>query len=327
MEKVRHPEISVIVPVYNVEPYLRCCLDSILAQTFTNFELILVDDGSTDKSGDICDEYALNDERITVIHQKNSGASVARNSGLAWVYTKSECEWITFVDSDDYIHPRYLEFLYHSVLSEDAEIALTNCWRFENDKELILNDMLADDRMNMSGREVCYKMYDINRLTLPSAWGKIYNRKIFREIRFPVGRIFEDESIIPIIIYQAEKVCILKANLYYYRQRAGSVMNAHFTKRRLEFMDAFDDCILFYERNNDKCLVKHATVYKRGWWANYVAKAWLNGIYYELPEKHKMPIWKAYWILTVESLKRGGIKVVFQRISNMLHQVCNKIKK
>ena len=109
------PEISVIVPVYNTEQYLHRCVDSILAQTFTDFELILVDDGSPDNSGAICDEYAGKDQRIHVIHQSNGGRGLVRNAALNWIQTNSDSKWIAFVDSDDWIHPQYLEVLFFAV--------------------------------------------------------------------------------------------------------------------------------------------------------------------------------------------------------------------
>ena len=109
---VEVPEVSVIVPIYNVELYLSRCIDSILAQTFTDFELILVDDGSPDKCGEICDKYAAQDKRIHVIHKENGGLSDARNAGIEWTLNNTSCLWITFVDSDDWVHPEYLEILY-----------------------------------------------------------------------------------------------------------------------------------------------------------------------------------------------------------------------
>ena len=109
------PVISVIVPVYNVEKYLHRCVDSILAQTFTDFELILVDDGSPDNCGKICDEYAEKDSRIHVIHKVNGGLSDARNAGLDWAFANSNSEWVTFIDSDDWVDKYYLEYLYNSI--------------------------------------------------------------------------------------------------------------------------------------------------------------------------------------------------------------------
>ena len=125
------PEISVIVPVYKVEPYLCRCVDSILAQTFTDFELILVDDGSPDNCGAICDEYAAKDERIHVIHQENQGQAAARNHALDWVFINSKSEYISFVDSDDWIHSRYLELLVEGIRRYNVNIC--QCGYFETE--------------------------------------------------------------------------------------------------------------------------------------------------------------------------------------------------
>ena len=116
------PTISVIVPVYKVEKYIHRCVDSILSQTFTDFELILVDDGSPDNCGKICDEYAEKDIRIHVIHQENGGLSAARNAGIDWVFANSDSEWITFIDSDDWVHPEYLERLLCLVLDRKSVV-------------------------------------------------------------------------------------------------------------------------------------------------------------------------------------------------------------
>lgn len=118
------PEISVIVPVYKVEPYLRRCVDSILSQTFTDFEVILVDDGSPDDCPAICDEYAGKDERVRVIHQENGGLSAARNAGLDWVFANSDSRWISFVDSDDCVHPKFLEYLHRAGVENNVQISI-----------------------------------------------------------------------------------------------------------------------------------------------------------------------------------------------------------
>jgi glycosyltransferase involved in cell wall biosynthesis len=115
--------ISVIIPVYQVEKYIRRCLDSLLAQTFSDFEAILVDDGSTDQSGAICEEYARKDPRFVVFHQKNQGQSVARNYALDWVYANSDSRYISFVDSDDWVHPKYLELLYEAITRFSVKIS------------------------------------------------------------------------------------------------------------------------------------------------------------------------------------------------------------
>ena len=129
------PKISVIVPVYNVEPYLHRCVDSILVQTHTDFELILVDDGSPDNCGVICDEYAQKDSRIHVIHQQNGGLSAARNAGIDWAFANSDSQWLSFIDSDDWVHPCFLEYLYRAVQETDAKVSACGIRKVEGEVE------------------------------------------------------------------------------------------------------------------------------------------------------------------------------------------------
>ena len=137
--------ISIIVPVYKVEKYLSRCIDSILSQTFKDFELILVNDGSPDNSGDICNKYAEKDKRVIVLNQANGGLSSARNAGLNWLYDNSDSQWITFVDSDDWIHPNYLEFLYNGAVNRRGKISICEFVRTNEQKEypLIKNPLIA----------------------------------------------------------------------------------------------------------------------------------------------------------------------------------------
>ena len=130
-------KISVIVPVYKVEKYLRRCIDSILNQTFNDFELILVDDGSPDNCGKMCDEYAKSDNRVTVIHRKNGGLSAARNSGIEWAFNNSDSEWITFIDSEDWVHADYLKILLDYAQKFNTEVSICDFLR--------TSDYIADD--------------------------------------------------------------------------------------------------------------------------------------------------------------------------------------
>ena len=125
-------EISVIVPVYKVEKYIKRCIDSILIQTFQDFELILVDDGSPDKCSQICEKYAQRDERIVVLHRENGGLSAARNTGIDWTFLNSESKYITFIDSDDWIHPQYLDILYQAVINMKSPVSVVGFKRVEN---------------------------------------------------------------------------------------------------------------------------------------------------------------------------------------------------
>ncbi|MGM9597611.1 MAG: glycosyltransferase family 2 protein [Eubacteriales bacterium] len=217
------PEISVIVPVYNVERYLRQCIDSILAQTFRDFELILVDDGSIDQSGKICDEYAQKDNRVIVIHKKNGGLSDARNAGLDIAIG----EYIGFVDSDDYIDTRMYEKMYREIKNTSADIV---CCAM---------DYFYDGNSRMTGKwpdiseAILYERKDFidnfypvtKEIIRASACNKLYCKYVFDTVRFPVGKKYEDSFARLDILNAANQVLVLPDALYFYRQRNGSIMS------------------------------------------------------------------------------------------------------
>lgn len=223
--------ISVIVPVYNVEPYLRRCVESILHQTYQNLEILLVDDGSTDASGAICDEYATLDDRVTVIHQKNGGLSAARNMGI----DRAKGEYLCFVDSDDLLDCHMVETLYTDLTEQGAEIAVVGFQMFERESEITHPEFITQVQC-MSGR-------DAIRSTLVSdelgdfAWNKLYKKDLFRGIRYPLGRMMEDQGTTYKLFLQCEKVVYRPVPLYYYYQRADSILH----RRNLKFYeDKFD---------------------------------------------------------------------------------------
>ncbi len=210
-------KISVIVPIYKVERYLRQCIDSIINQTYSNLEIILVDDGSPDNCGIICDEYAKIDKRIKVIHKENGGLSSARNAGL----DIATGEYIGFVDSDDYIDKTMYEELINSIKKYDSDIStgmFFNKYRFFRknskgfDKELVFKG--KDKFINT---KVGYKCIYFN------VWSKLYKREIFDNIRFPEGMCFEDSYIIYEILDKAESISYVPKYLYYYRIRKNSI--------------------------------------------------------------------------------------------------------
>ena len=183
------PSISVIVPVYKVEPYLRRCADSILAQTFEDFDLILVDDGSPDRCGEICEEYAKNDSRVHVIHQQNGGLSAARNSGIDWAFANSDSQWLAFVDSDDWVHPKFLETLYAAVRETGSLISACGLYRTEGQgfseiMDFSVHSMTADDY---------YCSREIHGGLTAVAWNKLYHKSLFEALRYPHGKLHEDE--------------------------------------------------------------------------------------------------------------------------------------
>ena len=212
--------ISVIVPIYNVEDYLEKCIVSIQNQTYKEIEIILVDDGSPDNCGRICDEYAKTDTRIKVIHKVNGGLSDARNAGISYAVG----QYIVFVDADDYIHPQMLEVLYHNLIMEDADISVCGFRNvIEEEKVLLpLLDVNSIPRESFCDLDIMEQL-EYNNLITVVAWNKLYRRKLFLNLRYPKGKVHEDEFIIHQILHLCKKVVYTKEKLYYYLQRKGSI--------------------------------------------------------------------------------------------------------
>ncbi len=238
------PIISIIVPVYRVEAYLPRCIESILGQSFPDFELILVDDGSPDRCGEICEEYAARDSRIRVIHKENGGLSDARNAGIR--EAKGDC--LGFVDSDDYLHPEMVERLYRALTENGADLAICGyTYVDENGRDLHMPSPVRDEVMTAS--EALGKLYAERSWYYITAWNKLYRRSIFNEIRFPVGKNHEDEGSIHRIFYCAEKIVSIKDELYYYVQRSDSIVHTR-NIRSFDIVDMLYDRLCFYREIN-----------------------------------------------------------------------------
>lgn len=240
------PGISVIVPVYKVEPYLRRCVDSILCQTFRDFELILVDDGSPDRCGEICEEYAAAHPLIHVIHQKNGGLSAARNSGIDWAFANSESQYLAFVDSDDWVAPEYLEMLYRAVKDTGCAISACGIQRTAGEdlpvgQDYSVKKMASDDYY-------CSEM--VHEGITAVAWNKLYRKDLFASLRYPVGKLHEDEFTTYRLIYGVEEVAVVDAKLYAYFQNDAGIMRSAWNPRRMHVLEAVEQQIQF-ARDND----------------------------------------------------------------------------
>ena len=237
-------EVSIIVPVYQVENYLHKCVDSILAQTFTDFELILVDDGSRDRSGEICDEYAGRDQRVRVIHKENGGLSDARNQGM----DHATGHYFMFVDSDDFIAPTMLECLYKRILIEKADIAACNfMYYFELDEKQNFSTTVKSEIVPSS--EIYYdRKNDRSYGFWTVAWNKLYNSQIFGNLRFRTGKYHEDEFWANDIYQLDIQVATVSECLYYYRQRENSIMSNESIQRNLDILEALQERIGVYLR-------------------------------------------------------------------------------
>lgn len=233
--------ISVIIPVFQVEQFLGHCIDSVLGQTHSNIEVILVDDGSTDDCGGICDSYELGDSRVIVIHQENRGLSAARNTGL----DAARGEWITFVDSDDFVHPDMLARLLSNARSDGAALAICGFQHVEDDRTPPASAH-SDRSIQLSRTEAMRAFLGESDTNMVVSWGKLYRRALFENIRFPVGRFHEDAFITHRAVWKANCISFTSEPLYFYRQRAGSITSATSEKKRIDVRDAILERADFY---------------------------------------------------------------------------------
>ena len=221
------PQISVIVPIYKVEKYIHKCIDSILSQTFSDFELFLVDDGSPDNCGKICDEYAEIDSRIIVIHKENGGLSDARNVAI----DRAKGDYLTFIDSDDYVAENHLESLYFTIKNTGSDISIANITSFTDDE---FNDSFYQPVKEI---KVLEKNEVFTTIYQPCAQAKLYKRNFFKDIVYPVGRLYEDTFIWHDVLAKTKRVTLTGNNTYFYLIRGDSIMHQEY---KLQFTDIID---------------------------------------------------------------------------------------
>lgn len=231
--------ISIIIPVYNVEKYIEECLDSVTAQTYTNIEVLLINDGSTDRSGQLCDRYAARDPRIKVFHQKNQGVASARNVGLQHVSKQSR--YIGFVDSDDIISTSYYSDLYQAVSANNADLGITDFVRINANHDII--EKLCSDIIDFG----VYSSQDIIKHSVAKEgwcyrmlWNKLYRRELFDGIQFPEHKLHEDENVAYLIFLKCKKIVGIKTEGYYYRVgNSESIMSNRMKKRTSDLLEAY----------------------------------------------------------------------------------------
>ena len=229
------PKISIIVPIYRVEAYLHRCIDSLLAQTFTDFELLLIDDGSPDRCGAICEEYAAKDARIRCVHQTNGGLSAARNTGLALACG----EMICFVDSDDAVRGDYLALLLDALEKNDADTV--ECARTDiYDDRIPETPSAGPVHTTLLEPAAAMECLVRNRGFHQTVWNKLFRRSALGELRFPVGKLHEDEFFTWQVLLNCRRVAVIDAPLYYYFHRSGSIMET-FSEKRLDAIDALSE--------------------------------------------------------------------------------------
>lgn len=210
--------ISIIIPVYKVEKYLEKCIQSVINQTYENLQIILVDDGSPDNCGKICDEYAKKDHRIEVIHKSNGGLSDARNKGLEI----AKGEYIGFVDSDDYIESDMYEVLYNLLKQYNVDVSICNFYTVSQGKIAIKN---ADNGIKEYNRIEILKEILLDNNIQSYAWNKLYKKELFNEIKYPVGKKYEDIGTTFYLLEKCNKVVVTGKPEYYYINRQDSIVN------------------------------------------------------------------------------------------------------
>lgn len=242
-------KISVIIPVYNVENYLDRCINSVINQTYKDLEILLINDGSTDRSGEICDYYKNIDSRIKVIHKSNGGVSSARNIGL----NIATGEWIAFLDSDDYIESNMYEELYNDAIENNVDVCACFFKYLTSDNKILFNPTKEHNDLNKkySGEQFLKLLYTdlYTNLICVVVWNKIYKKKVFENISF-VSKIAEDEDICHKIYTQEMSIFTNIKGLYIYAQNMDSITNKKFSSDNMEFLDILYNRILSFEKND-----------------------------------------------------------------------------
>ncbi|MBQ5754212.1 MAG: glycosyltransferase, partial [Oscillospiraceae bacterium] len=230
------PTISVIVPVYNVEPWLKENLESIRTQSFTDYECILVDDGSTDGGPALCDKYARNDDRFKVIHKPNGGLSSARNSGIE----VAQGRYIAFVDSDDVILKDYLKVLYSAIQKEGADMAICGVEDVNEFCQSLPAPALTlpAKEGTFSGMELIEEFYGESGTYYTVAWNKLYKAELWKTLRYPHGLIHEDDAVAHCVFHACKKVTCVAQPLYLYRMRTGSICRVGLSPARFDGVTA-----------------------------------------------------------------------------------------
>jgi len=233
-------KISILVPIYNAAPWLQESLQSILAQTYRDFELILVNDGSTDGSAEMCDACAADDDRVYAVHQANAGVAAARNRGL----DMAGGDWIAFIDADDMVHPRYLEYLLGLCLRHDCDVVQCRQMRSEQFDPMLFG-VEVEDVVFYTDKQIQWGLCGRGGIR-SMLWCKLFRRELFDGVRFPVGLIYEDEAAMHHLLANARRIAFSTSKFYYYRTTPDSIMNKPLSEQRLDILPIMAERQAFY---------------------------------------------------------------------------------
>lgn len=237
--------ISVVIPVYNVKGELPRCIESVLCQTYPELEVLLVDDGSDDGSGAVCDRYAALDARIRVLHQKNTGLSGARNRGIA----AAKGEYILLADSDDFLEPQLCERMYTALLQSGASVAVCGCIELREKDGSERSVAVTGEQRVVTGAEMLEKLNGDDMKYYVTAWNRLYRAELLKQISFPAGRINEDLAVAHEIYHSAGRIVLLPEALYHYRLRDGSITGSGLSVRNLDAVEAIYRRFVYYREN------------------------------------------------------------------------------
>lgn len=243
--------ISIIIPIYNVETYLKKCIESIIHQSYFNLEIILVDDGSTDKSGEICEEYSKRDQRIKVIHKANGGISSARNEGLK----VASGEYICFVDSDDYVELDMYQSLYELIKENQADISMVSFFEESQNKPIKCKD---SNRLLIYENEIILQELLINKNLQNVVWNKMFSKRLFSKISFPEGIIYEDIGTTFYLFEKAKKLVYLEVPKYHHVIRNGSAIETKSIKSCIDLLNVIYDRFLYIEEKHPMLRIYNA---------------------------------------------------------------------
>lgn len=249
-------KISVVVPIYNVEKYLKRCIESIIDQSYENIEIILVDDGSPDCCGKMCDSYLSVDSRIKVIHQENRGLSEARNSGIE----KASGKYIVFIDSDDYIAENMIEKLYENIIRYDAQISCCGHCDIYEDSGVVIEPSKPENIKIMTAEEALSEFLFTDVVDVV-AWNKLYSIDLFKNVRYKSGKYFEDHFTTYKLIDQANRIVNTTMPLYFYCKRSASIGGSSFSEKNYQLKDAVDEECAFIIKKYPKIKKDIAVAY------------------------------------------------------------------
>ena len=317
------PIVSVIIPVYKVEKYLKQCLDSIISQSFSDFECILVDDGSPDNCPNICDQYSEKDKRFRVIHQINKGLSAARNTGIE----NSSGEWICFIDSDDCIHPDYISILYSTAKKYDADVV--SCGHisfFENDDISEKWESQTSSFVDIkTGKEVLELHYNKGQFSF-NVWDKIYKREVIINYRFPVGLYHEDQYYNTHVLPTCTRIVSISNRLYRYRLRNSSITGNPLLGKDIDRIVVKYDAFIFCKENGYESLLSDVNrQYWRCFW-KYIRRSIKLNMLSSDQEKQIISyckeLWKAKHYPRNPLLLIASFLFISEKLRPIFYQVC-----